>query len=214
MPDSEAWDEQDLHAWGVLAPLRGAYLPWSSASMRPSGLVAVLNEVALREPALVVECGSGVSTLFLARLLRERGTGRLVSVEHDPGWADWVRRTVAAEGLEGQTTVLHAALGADGWYATEALATALGDEEVGLLLVDGPPACGTGQGLAREPALPWFLPRLAAGAAVVLDDAGRPGEREVLARWEAAGTLRFEVLPRRGGIAIGRVPTDAPAFSI
>jgi len=60
--------------------------------MRPAGLVTVLNEVWLRSPALIVELGSGVSIVVLARLLAELGSGHLLAVEHDEAWASRVQR--------------------------------------------------------------------------------------------------------------------------
>jgi hypothetical protein len=59
------WREEDLHAWHVLRPLldRGGYLPWSTGSMRPAGLVAVCNEIVHGARTRIVECGSGVSTV-------------------------------------------------------------------------------------------------------------------------------------------------------
>jgi predicted O-methyltransferase YrrM len=214
-----AWDEADLHAWQVLAPLRGGYLPWSDAAMRPVGLVAVLNEVALAEPDLVVECGAGISTLFLARLLAQRRRGRLVSVEHDERWASWVRRTLAAEGLADRASVVVAPLrgGADGrpgWYDPARVDAAVGDEPIGFLLVDGPPAHAPGLGAARYPALPHFAARLAPDAVVVVDDLWRDGERDVVRRWEAETPLRFELRPDRGHVAVGRVPGDGARFSV
>ena len=181
--------------------------------MKPAGLLAVLNEIAFAEPRLVVECGAGVSTLFVARLLRQRERGRLVTVEHDAGWADWIARTLRAEGLDALAAVVHAPLADDGWYEREPLQAALGDEPVGLLLVDGPPADRPGRELARAPALPFFLPRLEPRAAVVLDDVWRAGEREVVARWEAESDLSFAVLPGRGHVAVGRVPHGSPSFT-
>ncbi len=73
----ESTIEADLHAWQILAPLlaRDPYLPWTSGSMRPAALVAVCNEVVHRARTRIVECGSGMSTVVLARLLRERGEG-------------------------------------------------------------------------------------------------------------------------------------------
>jgi hypothetical protein len=66
---------EDLHAWQVLRPLldKGNYLPWSTGTMRPAGLVRVCNEIVHRGRTRIVECGSGVSTVVLARLLRQRG---------------------------------------------------------------------------------------------------------------------------------------------
>ncbi len=208
------WDEHDLHAWQVLAPLQGSsYLPWSEAAMKPAGVLAVLNEVAFAEPALVAECGAGISTLFVARLLRQRGRGRLVTAEHDEGWADWVTRTLRSEGLDDLATVVHAPLAEDGWYARAPLEAALGDDPVGVLVVDGPPAYAPGLEQARHPALAFFAPRLAPDAAVLLDDLWRPGEQAVLARWQAESELVFRVPHDRGHVAVGRVPRDEPGFA-
>ena len=194
---------EDLHAWHVLRPLldAGGYLPWSTGTMRPAGLVAVCNEVVHGRRTRVVECGSGVSTVVVARLLRERGAGRVVAIEHDAEWAALVGDLLRREALDGCAQVVHAPLEGDPpWYAPAAL-DALPDQ-VDLLVIDGPPAHAVGQARRRAPALPFFEPRLVPGAAVVLDDLRRPGERDVLARWEAQTPWRF-VVDEHAGVAIG-----------
>jgi predicted O-methyltransferase YrrM len=204
----EASHAEDLHAWQVLRPLldAGPYLPWSTWAMRPAALVRVLNEVVLGARTSVVECGSGMSTVVLARLLRERGSGTVVAIEHDGDWAALVRRQLEAEGLGDRAQVLHAPLAGDPpWYDATALAVL--PRAVDLLVVDGPPAHRPELGQRRAPALAFFEPRLAPGAVVVLDDARRPGEREVLRMWEAATPWRFAV-DEACGIAIGRQGQD------
>lgn len=194
---------EDLHAWHVLRPLldAGGYLPWSTGAMRPAGLVLVCNEVVHGGRTRVLECGSGASTVVLARLLRERGAGSVVALEHDGAWAALVGDLLRREALDGIAQVVHAPLEGDPpWYATRAL-DAL-PAEVDLLVVDGPPAHAAGDEHRRAPALPFFEPRLVPGATVVLDDLQRPGEREVLARWETDTPWRFEI-DQTAGAAIG-----------
>jgi hypothetical protein len=207
-----SWSSHDLQAWHVLSPLRGRYLAWSLASMRPSGLVMVLNDVCVNERRRVLECGAGVSTLYLARLLHERG-GNLVTLEHDERWSEYVSRQLKDEGLDSCAQVLHASLEAypslagRRWYARGAVdraVSALGD--VGLLVVDGPPAFETRDGMTRYPALPMLLDALADDCTVVLDNIERRGERRVIGRWEAETPIRFEYRIDPGGIAIGRRP--------
>lgn len=194
---------EDLHAWQVLRPLLGAggYLPWSTGAMRPAGLVTVCNEVVHGCRTRVLECGSGVSTVVLARLLRERGAGSVVAVEHDDAWATLVRDLLRREALDGVAHVVHAPLEGDPvWYAEAAL-DAL-PQEIDLLVVDGPPADAAGQEHRRAPALPFFEPRLIPGASVVLDDVQRLGERGVLAGWERNTPWRFRV-DESAGLAVG-----------
>jgi hypothetical protein len=206
----------ELHAWAALAPLQGRYLPWSSAALRPSGLVAVLNDIELRDRRVVVELGGGVSSVYLARLLASRGAGRLVAVEHDPRWASWLEGALAREGLDAVARVLRAPLRPhplawqSEWYAADAVLDGLPAEPIDLLLVDGPPGFAPGTERSRYPALPVLRDRLAPDATVVLDDAGRDGERAVLERWEDETGLRFERREDSAGIAIARADGSAP----
>ncbi|MBA3865323.1 MAG: class I SAM-dependent methyltransferase [Solirubrobacterales bacterium] len=196
----------DLHAWQVLSPLivAGGYLPWTSGSMRPAALVAVCNEIVHGARSRIVECGSGAGTVLLARLLRERGGGELTALEHDAHWAELVVDRLRRESLDTLAQVVHAPLeGEPPWYASAALDSV--PDEVDLLLVDGPPACDPGHGTRRAPALSEFASRLVAGAAVIVDDVDRPGEREVIAGWEASSTWRFD-LDHLAGVAVGRRP--------
>jgi methyltransferase family protein len=208
------WREEDLHAWHVLRPLldRGGYLPWTTGSMRPAGLVVVCNEIVHGARTRIVECGSGVSTVVLARLLRERGAGRLVAVEHDRHWAALVHQQLRREALDGIARMLDVPLeGEPPWYGPAALVEL--PDDVDLLVVDGPCACDVGHGMRRAPALPRFQECLVVGAAVVLDDIARPGERDVLAGWEASTDWRF-ALDERAGVAIGRRQQDARATNL
>jgi hypothetical protein len=203
----------------------GPYLPWGAGTMRVPGLVAVCNEVVLAARRCVVELGSGTSTVLLARLLRERweaGAHRHVAVEHDGSWARWVTEQLAREGLAETVTVLHVPLAAGRgpgglpWYDDERLQAgldeALSGALVDLLVVDGPPADTAEKVLARYPALPALAARLAPGATVVLDDVERPGEQEVLRRWEAEFDVRFDRRAASAGVALGRVgaSTEVP----
>ena len=112
----------------------------------------------------VVECGSGLSTIVIARRLRELGGGSVHSLEHDPAWAAEGRSRLAGEGLGDLAEVIEAPLAphpaaAPGclWYDRAALA-ALPAAGVELLLVDGPPAGEPEIERSRYPALPSSRP--------------------------------------------------------
>jgi len=194
----------DLHAWQVLAPLlaQGNYLPWSTGAMRPAGLVVVCNEIVHRSRTRIVECGSGVSTVVLARLLRQRGgAGTIVALEHDAQWAALVTDMLRRESLLDLARVVSAPLAGDPpWYSRSAL-TEMPDD-IDLLLVDGPPAHAPGHGGRRAPALAAFGPRLTETATVILDDANRPGEQQVLTGWQSETSWRFTI-NEAAGVAVG-----------
>jgi predicted O-methyltransferase YrrM len=184
-----------------------AQLTWSESSMTRAGLAAVCAEVTGRHRRLIVECGSGFSTLVLARLLHTHG-GRLVSLEHDQTWATRVRTNLAAEGLAEIAQVALAPLephplAREGlqWYAQRALRSL--PRRIDLLLVDGPPAFEPEIELSRYPALPALAERLAPDATVILDDIDRRGELQTLEAWEPDYGFRFELRPA-DRIAVGR----------
>jgi predicted O-methyltransferase YrrM len=192
---------------GAYAARVDADLPWSDWSLEPASCDLLCDEVGAGRRE-VVECGSGVSTVLLARALRDAGGGRLHALEHDGNWSDTVRELLAREGLERIATVVVAPLGshplaraACGWYDGGAI-EGLPRDGIDLLLVDGPPAAEPGLGEARYPALPALTDRLSAGALVALDDVDRPGETAVLAAWERETAFRFD---RVGGtrLALG-----------
>lgn len=203
MDDLLSRELADLAALHRLAPLMSEYLPTTAHELRPAALAAVVDEVLLGSRTVVVECGCGASSVILARLLARRGFGHLLSIEHDERTAAFVASQLRREGLGHVARVVHAplaphpaALGNAQWYHP----TLVHDEVsafveryglVDLLLVDGPLL-----GDARYPALPVLRGVLAPGAAVLVDDAERPGEQTVLVRWAEEFALRFRTTPR------------------
>jgi len=222
-PPSRAPREfSDEAARVALAALGGPYLPWGSGAMRPAGLVAVCNDIVLHGRRRIVELGSGVSTVLLARLLTQRPPldgFRMAAVEHDRNWARWVTDQLDRENIGQGVVVIQAPLITHAerdvpWYddaaVAEGLDAALGGDLIDLLLVDGPPAYAAGQGLARYPALPVLHHRLAPGGTVMLDDVERPGEQEVLRRWERDTGLEFHRRAEHAGVAVARIAGDSP----
>jgi hypothetical protein len=47
--------------------------------------------------------------------------------------------------------------------------------------------------------MPVIGERLSSGAVIVLDDAGRPGEREMMERWQTETPLQVEVFDKPAG---------------
>ena len=158
-------------------PLRG----WAIAP--DFGLI--LLEQLRRRPQVVVECGSGTSTLLIASALSANGIGRLYSLEHDAAFADRVRRLLAERGLAELVEVIHAPLApqtfeqtAIDWYDANCIPDPTGP--IDLLVIDGPPPA---EAFSRWPAVEVFHPKLSPHSCVLLDDGRRRGERRVALRW-------------------------------
>jgi predicted O-methyltransferase YrrM len=146
-----------------------------------------LREIELHalhaRPKVIVECGSGVSTVILARCMQLNEAGHVYSLEHLPEFADKTRWDLRRHGLEDWASVLTAPLRRYElrgetviWYSFEKLPQI----EIDMLLVDGPPE-ETGK-LARFPAALLF-DRLKPGGVVFLDDANRDDEKTALRLW-------------------------------
>lgn len=187
-------------------------------ALNPTDLLELLHLIRTRRPRLVLELGSGTSTVWIAYALEKTG-GRLVSLDHDPDYTARTRALLAAHALSGVADVRHAPLSALSvedrsvqWYDVEALADLRG---IDLLLIDGPPEA-TGPD-ARYPALQVVEPKLAAVATVVCDDANRRDEQAALRRWTETIpglTPEPEILGRHAVLSYVRsAPTMAPVPS-
>jgi predicted O-methyltransferase YrrM len=150
----------------------------------PDFLAVVSRHALDQRPRAIVECGSGVSTVILARCMQLNGTGRVVSLDHDPHFAEQTRRELERHGLSEWAKVIHAPLkrhelgdAAWDWYDIRDLP----DIPIDMLVVDGPPM-PLGR-MIRYPAGPVLFPRLSSTALVILDDADRPDEQQIIETW-------------------------------
>ena len=154
---------------------------WAAA---PDLLALLVHLVAVHQPPVVVELGSGTSSLWLGYAV-ERYGGRVVSLDHDPRFAQATRGEVEIHDLAATVEVRHAPLvevTVGDWAGRYYDLSVLHDvARIDLLVVDGPP--GDLQTRSREPAVPLLAGRLAPGAQVVLDDAGREDESAIVASW-------------------------------
>jgi len=137
----------------------------------------------------ILECGSGLTTLVVATIARRTGA-QLWALEHDSRCYDRVQGRLRRFGLE--ATVLPAPLrdyGSFDWYDVEPSTL----PSFSLVVCDGPPSSTRG---GRFGLVPVLREKLSPRCTILLDDARRPGEREVLRRWAAEFGLDFEI---RGG---------------
>lgn len=176
--------------YALLPPVGSMPAPGGWAATPETLLTLVARILAAPSIGTVVECGSGTSTAWIALALKERGEGRLVSLEHDREYADRTRLKLVELGLSALVDIRVFDLVAQTvddqprlWFPAEALE---GISNVSLLFVDGPPAHLGPE--VRFPALPLLADRLSSDAWVILDDIDRAEEQAILAKWVAVTT--------------------------
>ena len=182
----------------------------------PDLLLHLVDLVRVRRPHLIVTCGSGTSTAWLALAIRKFGIdGRVVALEHDQRCHDETRALIETRGLGDLAEVRLAPLepvDVDGdsfrWYTPSAWED-LTDIEI--LFVDGPLPASNGR-LARLPALPLLAKHLRSDHVVVLNDNYRTDEREVPASWlRMFPDYLAEGLPLEKGAVVLRSPSTSRA---
>ena len=177
--------ESLLALYAELNPIHGL-LPTRGWVASPDFLRYLTQFAIERKPKVVVECSSGMSTLVLAASLKRQGHGKVFSLEHDPLFAEKTRQLIDQHELTDWARVIDAPLtsveveGWSGdWYDTSGLPA---DISIDMLVVDGPPADTAP--MARFPALPRFAPFMSSTGIVVLDDAVRSDEQQIVERWQ------------------------------
>lgn len=169
---------------------------WGTA---PDLVLAVVQAMRQLRPSLVIECGSGWSTLWLALAARRfELSGQVVALEHAAEYARLTEELLEAQGATAFADVRLAPLEPvelDGrqwhWYSRAAWEDLAG---CSVLLVDGPP--GKTKRRARFPAVPALATRLEHRVVIALDDARRIGERETVHAWQSMD-LGLELLDMR-----------------
>lgn len=198
---------QALIALHHALPLRRPLPPLSGWATTPEFAVMVMDVIDRNDCSSIVELGSGASTLIVGYVLEKRGAGHVVSLDHDPVFMETTRREITANGLEQYCTVHHAPLvrqlcGGETvvWYDVQHIEF---PKAIDLLIVDGPPV--KTQRHARYPALPLLSRYFADRVTIVLDDAARTSETEILERWRKEfPAFGLETIPTMKGTAILR----------
>ena len=169
----------------------------------------IVRECMMNKPSLVVELGSGISTLITAYALEQHGEvgAQVISLDHNEEYTQKTKNLLKSHKLESNAQVIYSPLEPRqiddkiyNWYSLEGLTTKI---NIDLLIVDGPPV-KTNQ-LARYPALPSLLSRLSKDCVIILDDAARQSEQQTVSLWmhEFPG-FKHEYIGNKKGLSILR----------
>jgi len=170
-------------------------------AISPDAIAVILADLQQRTNPSIVEFGCGQSTVIFASWIKQRG-GHLTTYEHDPQYADVIRKQLDACGLTAHVDLRVVALidspQVAGLPTSKSYALPDAREGFDVALIDGPPYW-TGEAGRYYP-LKWSVDRLNTGGAAYLDDAARIPEQRIITVLKAAtpGVVVEEMRAEKG----------------
>jgi len=156
--------------------------PWGFNSDTLSELDYNLN---LKKPKLILECGSGISTLILSNFCKE-SKGRLITLEHDEKYYNITLNLLKKYNLDSYVELyLCPLINQPPVYDFDFLN--LKNQKIDFVLIDGPPE-GTG---GRYNIFPWLMDYLNNNWEIWLDDGNRKQELEAIEYWKTLKTINI-----------------------
>jgi predicted O-methyltransferase YrrM len=164
----------------------------------PDVLLTLLDLAKSAKPSQILDLGSGMSTLVLAKSSPQ---AKIISIDNSEEFAGKTRKLLDAHGvtnvdLRVAPLTPHAS-GVD-WYDLSQLSDV---SNIDLLFIDGPP--GSKNPKARHPAIAECASKLSPRAIIVIDDAGRDGEKDMAHEFaKALPSHTLEFLSHEKGTAV------------
>lgn len=185
-----------------------SYLPRTGMSINSFALAFILNEIIINERKTVIEFGSGISTIFMAKLAVLNNIDlEIISIDEDYQWIEIINKIIKQENLERYVKLIFAPIKkiSEGnkyeiWYDEKELDTNCLNKKFDMILVDGPKVLSKKHNSIRGRALFYLENKLADNFVVFLDDSNRPGEKNILKNWRKKFNITFNI---RSNLAIG-----------
>ena len=166
--------------------LNGEFLPITEYSLRPYTLVHILNDILINNRRTIVEFGSGISTIAISYLIKQKGLNvKLISFDHDSKWQEVITSQYLKDNSS-EIQMVHAPLSittnginkGQRWYDEGVVNKTLKNHKLDMIIIDGPP--GETNEFARYPAIGAVKKYLNEDGIVVVDDIHRPDERRLV----------------------------------
>lgn len=175
---------------------------WGNASVSAhEDLIQGLLHRAREASGPILECGSGLSTLLLGLVAQHTGK-KVWSLEHESRWVGRVRSALGRHRIDSVEVCLAPLrnYGSFTWYdpPKDRLPT-----NFSLVVCDGPP--GTTPG-GRYGLIPVMKSHLRSGCVILLDDAHRVGEQQVLKQWARELQAPYDIIGTNRPYAVLTTP--------
>lgn len=174
-------------------------------------LIILAEYILSRKPATIIEFGSGLTTIVCARCTEINGRGQVITYDHDSVFAAITRDRLGRLSLPHDIRTVALVDSAQFQYPGKFYDIGNCPDAVDLIVVDGPPIAIHPE--TRGGVAPAIFARLSDGGAILLDDAGRDGERRIVERWrQEYPAIRFSDIDTEKGTVIG-IKTPQPALT-
>jgi predicted O-methyltransferase YrrM len=172
----------------------------------PDFLRLVSSSIINDEPSLVLELGSGVSTVISGYAIQKVNNGSIVSLDHIEKYANKTEKHIAKHELKEKCSVVLAPMSEYDicgekwmWYENSKIKD---KKEIDMVIVDGPPSHD--QSLARYPALLILREKLSGNAKILVDDADRQDTKLMVDKWKEEFSIQCEYVDTEKGAYILR----------
>ena len=197
----------------ILSPLitNWSYLPFTNFAAGPLFYAHICNEIIINDRKNIVELGSGISTILIARLIHiNKLKINFFSIDHDSNWQLVIQKILKADGIDTNVKFLSSPIKQYeqySWYDHEKLNI---DITIDMLIVDGPP--GYELPFARFGAVPFFKNKLSTeNYSIFLHDTDRNYEAQTIIEWsKILGLETLEKSLRYSVLRFGNAYTTFP----
>ena len=194
-----------VNALNIEKPLPGSN-SLDGFAANPDLLFLIYDTIKKYKPNVIVEAGSGISTLISAYSLKKISQGQIISLDHDKHFSSIITSEIDKHSLNDYAQVLHAPLisypkNKFQWYDIIGLDKI---DTIDLLTIDGPPVNSSNN--ARYPALPLLFEKLHKGSIIIIDDANRKYERKIFEMWKNEfNNIEFNYIENSKGACIIKI---------
>lgn len=164
----------------------GTYLPFTTHSLKFRNLANICNDIVINSRRDLLELGSGISTIIIARLMKKNNIqGKLISIEEDKNWIQILNEILVKEGISDYVEFIHLPTiqsneVLNSWeYDKMLLKEFIGDKKFDLILIDGPKAWPKNKEFSRLSNIKIVSDHLNEKAIVFIDNANRKSENEL-----------------------------------
>lgn len=168
---------------------QGSYLPFTTSSLKFRFLVCLANDIVVNGRKSVLEFGSGISTIIIARLIKMNNLScTIITVDESAEWQEIIRKILKEENLLHYVnficapTVKSTDIDLSFEYNNAVVFEAIGNTKFDLVLSDGPSAWQKTNIMSRASNLKFIKGNMADNFSIFVDNSDRPGEKELAAR--------------------------------